>query len=66
MDMGLHAKLAQCHWKIRRGTVWCQECGTRRDVDPESCFASGWPTCCGYTMSLDSPKERARFAEPTS
>jgi len=28
-------------------------------VDSVNALATGWPTCCGYTMTIDSPDERA-------
>jgi len=56
----LHAKLATVHPKLTRGQVWCTTCGRMEKVDAAACFASGWPKCCdGYTMTLDSPEERA-------
>lgn len=45
--------------KLSRGLVWCHECGRTQRVDSRRCLQFGWPTHCGYTMSLDSPKERA-------
>jgi len=43
--------------KLRRGRVWCTECGhTQRVVNG---ITNGWPKCCGYTMTIDSPEERA-------
>lgn len=44
--------------QIKRGTVWCHECGHTEQIDVGN-FRTGWPTCCGYTMSLDSPEERS-------
>lgn len=52
--------LATCHPTIVRGQVWCRSCGATQRVQPEECFRSGWPKCCGYTMTLDSPEEQAR------
>jgi len=52
-------KLANCHPKLARGQVWCHRCGHTRKVDSAGCFARGWPLCCGETMSIDSPEERA-------
>jgi hypothetical protein len=46
--------------QLRRGRVWCHECGRTQAVDGRECLRSGWPRCCGYTMSIDSPQERAR------
>ena len=55
----LHKLLGECHPTLRRGQVWCYECGKTMRVDSATCFGSGWPKCCGYTMSIDSPQERA-------
>ena len=44
--------------KVRRGRVWCLQCGETMLVQPRTCFREGWPTCCGETMSLDTPEER--------
>jgi hypothetical protein len=30
----------------------CTECGRVKHVDPAECLRSGWPKCCGYTMTL--------------
>jgi len=45
--------------KLRRGRVWCTVCGRRQDVDAVRCLCEGWPACCGLTMTIDSPAERA-------
>lgn len=44
--------------QLRRGRVWCHTCGHTEAVDSATCLASGWPTHCGQTMSIDSPEER--------
>jgi hypothetical protein len=31
-------------------------------VNSSTCMAGGWPKCCGYTMTIDSPEERAARA----
>lgn len=43
---------------IARGRVWCTVCGRSRLVDGAQCLSRGWPKCCGYTMTIDSPHER--------
>lgn len=48
--------------QLRRGQVWCTDCGHTQDVDSVKCLAEGWPLCCGVTMTLDSPSERAGMA----
>ena len=35
--------------------VWCTECGKTQVV--ENGLAHGWPKCCGYTMTIDSPEK---------
>lgn len=52
--------------QIRRGLVWCTQCGRSQRVDGAHCLLHGWPKCCGYTMTIDSPKERKRLASPQS
>lgn len=52
---GLHDVLAQSHPSLARGQVWCKECRATRKVDSAECFRSGWPKCCGYTMTIDHP-----------
>lgn len=46
--------------KLRRGRVWCTECGRTMKVNSGIFMESGWPKCCGYTMTIDSPAERER------
>ena len=45
--------------KLKRGRVWCRACGTSLGVDPVAALKRGWPLCCGQSMTLDSPAERA-------
>ena len=54
----LHDQLATSHPKLTRGRVWCTKCGRTQQVNVGDCLASGWPKCCGYTMTIDSPEER--------
>ena len=44
--------------QLKRGRVWCLTCGTTMRVGAALALASGWPKCCGYTMTIDSPEER--------
>jgi hypothetical protein len=44
--------------RLKRGQVWCLHCGKTENVVPSTCLDSGWPECCGKTMSIDSPEER--------
>lgn len=55
---GIHERLAECHPKLSRGKVWCRSCGFSCDVDPAVCLRTGWPKCCGKTMTIDAPAER--------
>lgn len=55
----LHKKLAASHPKLSRGQVWCLSCGHTKKVDSAGALANGWPKCCGYTMTIDSPEERS-------
>lgn len=54
--------------KIERGQVWCLACcETRRGLDGPGILtgrvAGGWPVCCGSTMTIDSPSERAALRD---
>ena len=40
---------------INNKTIICTCCGTRKPVTADEIFTyitSGWPNCCGYTMTL--------------
>jgi len=56
--MRIHKKIVDRVDKLKRGKVWCHSCGREREVESEKCLAEGWPSCCGQTMSIDSPSER--------
>lgn len=45
-----------------RGLVWCITCGREQKVSAAWRLRNGWPKCCGATMTIDSPEERAEFA----
>ena len=65
----LYDTLANSHPSIARGQVWCTECGRSQRVDPAAALAGkagGWPKCCGLTMTIDSPGERAALRETAS
>lgn len=53
---GLHDTLAASHPALARGQVWCRSCGATRKVDSARCLRSGWPKCCGATMTIDPPE----------
>lgn len=55
--MGLHDTIAQSHSALIQGRVRCETCGSEARVDSAECLRSGWPKCCGYTMTLQpAPK----------
>lgn len=58
----LHEKLAAEIPQLKRGMVWCRTCGRSQRVDSAHALSSGWPKCCGYTMTIDSPAEQAARA----
>lgn len=47
--------------QLRRGLVWCITCGSKQNVNSADAMRGGWPKCCGHTMTIDSPEERARL-----
>jgi hypothetical protein len=56
---GLHERIANDVPSIKRGIVWCTVCGRSQKVVGADCLRHGWPKCHGYTMTIDSPEERA-------
>jgi hypothetical protein len=64
--MNIHEALAKSHPKLERGTAWCVKCGKCKTVNSADCLRLGWPKCCGYTMTIDSPQERAARRRRTS
>lgn len=49
--------------QIKRGRVWCTVCGHTETVNGAGAImGGGWPKHCGYTMTIDSPEERAALA----
>jgi hypothetical protein len=59
----LHGELAGAHPKLTRGQVWCTRCGATQKVNTAGALRHGWPKCCGYTMTIDSPEERAALKD---
>lgn len=49
--------------QLARGIVWCTTCGRSKQVNSSAALSQGWPKCCGYTMTIDSPEERAALAQ---
>ena len=62
--MDLYGVMVAASPQLQRGRVWCHACGRMEAVESAACLRSGWPRCCGATMSLDSPKEHARLRAP--
>lgn len=58
--MGLHESIVEESPKLKRGKVWCVTCGASKSIDSAAALRRGWPRCCGATMTIDSPEERAR------
>lgn len=49
--------------QLKRGRVWCRTCGSTLKVDAAYALRHGWPKCCGYTMTIDSPEEQTEEKE---
>lgn len=64
MKADLHDRVAGSHPSLTRGRVWCTVCGATRSVQAAGALRHGWPKCCGYTMTIDSPEERAALSQP--
>lgn len=62
----MYEAMAKSHPSLERGRVWCTVCGSTQKVNTPGALAEGWPMCCGYTMTIDSPEERAAMAQPTT
>ena len=58
MQHSIHEQMAASHPKLRRGQVWCRECGHTEKVDSAMALRNGWPKHCGYTMTIDAPDEK--------
>jgi hypothetical protein len=56
---GIHDSMAEAMvGKTGKGRrVWCRECRATQPVNPAECLRSGWPLCCGHTMTIDPPEE---------
>lgn len=55
---GIHRKIADDVFARtgKGGRVWCLRCGATIPVDAAECLRSGWPECCGETMTIDPPE----------
>ena len=58
--MNIYNTLANCHPKLSRGQVWCRYCKKTQKINSAIAFEKGWPKCCGYTMTIDSPEEQEK------
>lgn len=58
----LHEKIARDIPQLARGQVWCRQCGSTQRTESAKAMRYGWPKCCGYTMTIDSPEEQKRLA----
>lgn len=56
--MGMYEDIVEKSPALKRGIVWCRHCGKKQKVDPVASLKNGWPKCCGYTMTIDSPEEQ--------
>lgn len=56
----LHENIVSDVPQLRRGIVWCTVCGHSERVNSAGALRNGWPKHCGFTMTIDSPEERAR------
>ncbi len=54
----MYQEMAESHPKLSRGIVWCTVCKRSEPVKSANALRDGWPMCCGYTMTIDSPEER--------
>lgn len=52
---GLYENIVKDCPQLKRGLVWCKQCGSELRVDAIDCLKSGWPICCNVTMTIDHP-----------
>ena len=64
--MTIYKTLAQQIPQLARGIVWCTHCGRPQKVSSAARLRDGWPKCCGYTMTIDSPEERIALEKCTT
>ncbi|KKM17610.1 hypothetical protein LCGC14_1674130 [marine sediment metagenome] len=55
--------MAESSPAMARGLVWCRHCPRVQAVNAADCLQRGWPKCCGYTMTIDSPDAQAALAK---
>ena len=51
MKMTIQDKIAE-EAGIKKAHVKCSQCNSEHDVDGGECLRTGWPECCGKTMTL--------------
>lgn len=54
--LALFERLAKSHPSLERGICWCRHCRHEQRVDTAHALRTGWPKCCGYTMTIDHPE----------
>ena len=54
---GFYKTITRSVPKLERGICWCHTCGNEVKVNAAQCLRSGFPICCGQTMSIDSPAD---------
>lgn len=55
-DISRAAAQAYLEQEPVQGRVYCRTCKGSKRVDATECLSSGWPKCCGYTMTIDPPE----------
>jgi hypothetical protein len=63
--MSIHDAIARDVPEIARGKVWCTQCRRVKLVNGAECLRTGWPVCCGQTMTIDSPQKRVALRKRT-
>ncbi|WP_368911598.1 hypothetical protein [Taklimakanibacter deserti] len=62
----LHKTIVDEVPQLKRGILWCTKCGHTTSIDAADALRNGWPRHCGYTMTIDSPEERAARRSPAT
>lgn len=59
----VYQRIIDSNPQIKRGIVWCQRCDRKVRINPYQTLSTrSWPQCCGFTMTVESPEERAEVA----
>jgi len=48
----MYEDMANSNPSMKKGLVKCNKCSKEMKVDSAKCLQTGWPACCGKTMSL--------------